>query len=106
MQFDKQKREFISLENLPSIEELSYKGSKVFITENQLKVMSNKYLRGESVELWLRRIARNIALVELLHLDQANNKQILDEKLEKKEKVFALVPCRVGSQRVKDKNIR
>ena len=79
MQFDKQKREFISLENLPSIEELSYKGSKVFITENQLKVMSNKYLRGESVELWLRRIARNIALVELLHLDQANNKQILDD---------------------------
>ncbi len=65
-----------TLDYLPSIEELTSK-SKVLVTENQLKVMANKYLNGESVELWLRRIARNIALADLLY-----EEDILKEALE------------------------
>ena len=64
--------------NIPTIEELAVECPKVKITENQLKVMTNKYLRGDSPELWLRRIARNIALAELLYMDEPKFDQILD----------------------------
>ncbi|MEK7288533.1 MAG: ribonucleotide reductase N-terminal alpha domain-containing protein, partial [Elusimicrobiota bacterium] len=38
------------------------------LTENQVKVIKDKYLRdAPSVEAWLRGVARNIALGELLH---------------------------------------
>lgn len=62
MHIEKQKE----IEELKSIEELAA-NSKVIVTENQLKVMTNKYLKGDSVELWLRRIARNIASADLLY---------------------------------------
>ncbi len=65
------------VEELPTIEELANK-SKVIVTENQLKVMENKYLRGESVELWLRRIARNIALSELIYNKEIKLNEILE----------------------------
>ena len=65
-------------EGLKSIEQLASEGEKVKITENQLKVMANKYLRGDSVELWLRRIARNIALASLFYEEGLSREQILD----------------------------
>src|SRR3989338_8981776 len=64
-------------EGLQSIEELATKGAKVQVTENQLKVMQNKYLRGDSVELWLRRIARNIALPNVYYYSKEFQKEIL-----------------------------
>src|SRR6266571_917538 len=40
---------------------------KVRLTENQLKVIRDKYLRdAPSVEAWLEGVARNVALGELL----------------------------------------
>lgn len=40
----------------------------ISLTENQLKVIKDKYLRdAKSVEEWLRGVARNIALGELFH---------------------------------------
>ncbi len=65
-------------EELKSIEQLVDEGSKVNVTENQLKVMANKYLRGDSVELWLRRISRNIASVELLYNKNINSEQVFE----------------------------
>src|SRR3989338_5637103 len=68
MQGEKRETAVSTYESLiSSIEELAKKGEKIEITENQLKVMKNKYLRGDSVELWLRRIARNIALADLIY---------------------------------------
>ncbi len=43
-------------------------GARVEISENQRKVIKDKYLRDDpDVETWLWRIARNIALAELLY---------------------------------------
>ncbi|GEM_PF-70037 len=69
MQVEKQKKEdsVSEVRQLPSIEELALKGSKVAMTENQLKVMANKYLKGDSPEVWLRRIARNIASADMIY---------------------------------------
>ncbi len=79
MQGEKRELAVSTYESLiPSIEELVKKGDKVEITENQLKVMKNKYLRGDSVELWLRRIARNIALVDLIYSKDVKIEDILD----------------------------
>ena len=45
----------------------SRKLSKIAITENQLKVIKDKYLRdAPSVEVWLDGVAHNIALAELI----------------------------------------
>ena len=71
-------KEISNLDKLPSIEELVLKGPKVKVTENQLKVMTNKYLRGDSVELWMRRIARNIAMAELIYAEHVSKERILD----------------------------
>ena len=79
MQAERKKEDYVStFESLKSIEELSAEGSKVKVTDNQLKVMANKYLRGDSVELWLRRIARNIALADLLYSPDVSKEQILE----------------------------
>lgn len=78
MYTENQTKEVVSnFETLPSIEDLSTKGPKVNVTPNQLKVMSNKYLRGDSVELWLRRIARNIATAELIYSKEISKEKIL-----------------------------
>ena len=79
MQVERKKEDYVStFDGLKSIEELSVEGSKVKVTENQLKVMANKYLRGDSVELWLRRIARNIALADLFYDHEIPKEHILD----------------------------
>ncbi len=50
---------------------------KIALTENQFKVIKDKYLRdAPSVEVWLDGIAANIALAELLHLKK--EEQIFD----------------------------
>src|SRR3989344_3002475 len=63
-------------EKLKTVEELAVESKKIEVTENQYKVMSNKYLQGDSIELWLRRIARNLALIDLLY-----EKEISEEKI-------------------------
>jgi len=75
----KREGSIFELESLPTIEELAAKGPKVKITENQLKVMGNKYLRGDSPELWLRRIARNIALPDVLYNSKEFQNEILKD---------------------------
>ena len=77
--YEKPKEDAISamLEGWKTIEELAAI-SKVKVTENQLKVMANKYLRGDSVELWMRRIARNIALADLLYNNELPQEEILE----------------------------
>ncbi len=48
---------------------------KVSVTENQLKVIKDKYLKDSpSVEDWLRGVARNIALAELIHIPRLKKK--------------------------------
>lgn len=79
MQIERKKEDHVStFEVLKSIEELASEGPKVKVTENQLKVMANKYLRGDSVELWLRRIARNISLADLYYEEIIPREQLLD----------------------------
>jgi ribonucleoside-diphosphate reductase alpha chain len=42
------------------------------LTENQRKVIEDKYLKGDAnPEAWLDRVARNVALAELLHAPQS-----------------------------------
>ena len=46
----------------------------IILTENQLKVIRDKYLRDTpSVETWLRQVAYNIALAEILNHPQAES---------------------------------
>ncbi len=43
--------------------------TQINLTENQFKVIKDKYLRDDpSPDVWLRRVARNIALAEVLYL--------------------------------------
>src|SRR3989344_2211639 len=43
--------------------------TQINLTENQFKVIRDKYLRDDpSPDVWLRRVARNIALAEVLYL--------------------------------------
>src|SRR3989338_5571318 len=75
---EKKNEGIIIAEQLRPIEKLAVEGPKVKVTENQLKVMANKYLRGDSVELWLRRIARNIALAGIFYLKDLNKEKLLE----------------------------
>ncbi|MFC1755151.1 adenosylcobalamin-dependent ribonucleoside-diphosphate reductase [Thermoproteota archaeon] len=63
---------------LKSIHQLAKEGEKIKLTDNQLKVMSNKYLRGDAPEIWMRRIARNIALAEILHMQDMPRDSMFD----------------------------
>ncbi len=46
-------------------------GRTIHLTENQLKVIRDKYLKdAKSPEAWLRNVARNIALAELLYVPE------------------------------------
>ncbi len=63
------------------IPEVHTKGSeteqKLILTTNQEKVIRDKYLRDDkSPEIWLRRIARNIALADILHIPKIKKEQI------------------------------
>ena len=92
-------------EVLKSIEDLAVEGHKVKISENQHKVMANKYLRGDSVEVWMRRICRNVALAELLYskeiskeqILQDTNHEIIDSNFDSKTKVVLLQKNLVGN---------
>ena len=58
--------------------ELDTKIEKVKVTENQLKVIKDKYLRdAPSVENWLISIAENIALAELLYDKNVDQNQLI-----------------------------
>ncbi len=48
------------------------------LSKNQLKVMSDKYLMGDKPEEWLRGVAHNIALAELLYDDRVDREKILE----------------------------
>src|SRR3989338_10691605 len=94
---EKKNEGIIIAEQLRPIEKLAVEGPKVKVTENQLKVMANKYLRGDSVELWLRRIARNLALAEILYENKIPKETYLDgikhafNKVDYDEKVSMLL---------------
>lgn len=50
-----------------SLEKTVQPGGSIHLTQNQLKVIQDKYLRdAPSVEFWLRGVAHNIALAEIL----------------------------------------
>src|SRR6185312_14323082 len=64
--------------------------AKLNLTANQLKVLRDKYLRGEpSAEAWLLGVARNVALGEVVLHRQANFRRLLENL----EKVCAKVPA-------------
>ena len=49
------------------------------LSENQRKVITDKYLRTDpSPEVWLERVAANIALGELLHAPEADGWHLWD----------------------------
>lgn len=51
----------------------------VRVTENQRKVITDKYLKGDaSIEEWLSRVAHNIALAELLYHPNATQWGLFD----------------------------
>ncbi len=51
-----------------SLEKAAHSAGSVSVTENQLKVIKDKYLRdAASVESWLKGVAHNIALAEILY---------------------------------------
>ena len=55
-----------------SIEKVAHSSGSVLVTENQLKVIKDKYLRdAASVETWLRGVAHNIALAEIIYDSRA-----------------------------------
>ncbi len=56
-----------------------YESDKIELTENQRKVIKDKYLKDSpSPEAWLRLVARNIALSEILYHPEADEKRIYD----------------------------
>ncbi len=51
--------------------------TKLNLTENQIKVIKDKYLRDSStIEEWLRKVCHNIALGDLLYSEQINEEEI------------------------------
>ncbi len=51
----------------------------VRLTENQRKVIEDKYLKGDAgPEAWLERVARNVALAELLHAPEAGKWRLFE----------------------------
>lgn len=53
---------------------------KIQLTENQLKVIKDKYLKdAPSVEYWLEHVAENIALGDILYSEHASEKEIFEE---------------------------
>ncbi|MFH0830180.1 MAG: LAGLIDADG family homing endonuclease [Candidatus Aenigmatarchaeota archaeon] len=63
---------------------------KPLVTENQLKVIKDKYLRDDpSVDIWLWRVAENIALSELLYDSLVPREDILAGVSHRLEKVEA-----------------
>ena len=53
--------------------------SKLELSENQLKVIKDKYLKDSpTVEQWLRTICHNIALSEILHSGKISEQRIFE----------------------------
>lgn len=53
--------------------------AEIQTTVNQMKVIQDKYLKdGKSVEQWLRDVAKNIALAELLYNKKVDRKEIFN----------------------------
>src|SRR3989344_3051898 len=51
--------------------------TRLNITENQLKVIKDKYLKDSpTIESWLRGVARNIALAEILYSNKVSELEI------------------------------
>jgi len=62
--------------------------AKLELTSNQEKVIRDKYLRTDaSPEIWLRRVARNIALAEIIYLQKINREKLFDSVSYSPEKV-------------------
>ncbi len=54
--------------------------TKLDITENQIKVIKDKYLRdAPSVEAWLRNVCHNIALADVLHSGEVSEHEIFKD---------------------------
>lgn len=69
------------------IEKNNHVPKKVTVTKNQTKVIKDKYLKDSpTIEDWLRGVARNIALGELLHVPEF--KQKILKGIEYDEKTF------------------
>ena len=60
-------------------QQIQIQKSKIELTENQLKVIKDKYLKDSpTVEDWLYGIATNVALGDILHIPGVNENQIFD----------------------------
>lgn len=61
------------------------------LSENQLKVIKDKYLRGDTLEKWLRGVAHNIALAELLYSDEIDKNKIFEDVIYKNKNNMILL---------------
>tara|TARA_Y100000034_G_C6903471_1_gene418579 strand:- start:1452 stop:3932 length:2481 start_codon:yes stop_codon:yes gene_type:complete len=89
--------------------------TQLSITENQVKVIKDKYLKDSpTVEAWLRNVARNIALTELLYSDKVSELEIfknvqyerVDYDFEKRLFKFFLVHKNLRLHRERIKNFK
>ncbi len=97
----------IQLENPPF--------GEILLTENQRKVIKDKYLKDETVEEWLWRVSKNIALAELLYhpeipretlLSGVQYKQEWTEISENEKGEILLIHANKLTNSEKDKNHR
>jgi len=53
--------------------------AQIVLTQNQEKVIKDKYLKDDlSIEAWLHRVAKNIALAEILYLPKIKKDEVFD----------------------------
>jgi ribonucleoside-diphosphate reductase alpha chain len=54
--------------------------SNVNVSENQLKAIRDKYLKGDkTISQWLSRVARNIALADLFYVEAVKEEDVFDD---------------------------
>ena len=65
--------------------------AKIALTQNQEKVIRDKYLKSDaSPEAWLHRVAKNIALAEILYNSKINKERVFEGVSNSREKVETL----------------
>ncbi len=81
------------------------------LSENQLKVIKDKYLKGSpTVEHWLRNVCHNIALAEVLHSDSVTEEEVFEgvsykkTEYDSKGKVAKIYLIHKGATNHKEKN--
>lgn len=81
-------------------QDISNKEGKLQLTEGQLQVMKNKYLKGDAPETWLKGVAHNIALAEVLYSGMDDDhilREVHYERKNSESRVTSLLLHKKGS---------